>query len=183
MHFIYVVLTPSTHGDCIAYMSLLGSYGVWTRFPSTFVVDMFSKHSVYVVLKKSKMWKCGVESSKTFMMWYTSPLIMEKWSMTSKNMGRLLWEKACTNISLVVRGQITSKLITINLVSDNFLSWFNIQNSFVIMLFILVHYVYVCIIIDGGCSKNAPFQPRHPSEHWIISWCVETLVCSWHKRS
>jgi hypothetical protein len=64
----YVVLTPSTHGDFIAYVSLLGSYGVWTRFPSTFVVGMFSKHGAYVVLKKSKMWKCGVESSKTFMM-------------------------------------------------------------------------------------------------------------------
>jgi len=38
-----VVLTPSTHGDFIAYVSLLGSYGVWTRFPSTFVVGMFSK--------------------------------------------------------------------------------------------------------------------------------------------
>jgi hypothetical protein len=39
----YGVLTPSTHGDFIAYVSLLGSYGVWTRFPSTFVVGMFSK--------------------------------------------------------------------------------------------------------------------------------------------
>jgi hypothetical protein len=52
----YVVLTPSIHGDFIAYVSLLGSYGVWTRFPSTFVVGMFSKHGIYVVLKKSK---CG----------------------------------------------------------------------------------------------------------------------------
>ncbi len=40
----------------LLYVSLLGSYGVWTRFPSTFVVSMFSKHGVYVVLKKSKMW-------------------------------------------------------------------------------------------------------------------------------
>jgi hypothetical protein len=62
------ILTPSTHGDFIAYVSLLRSYGVWTRFPSTFVVDMFSKHGIYVILKKSKMWRCGVESSKTFMM-------------------------------------------------------------------------------------------------------------------
>jgi hypothetical protein len=65
----YVVLTPSTHGDFIAYVSLLGSYGVWTRFASTFVVGMFSKHGTYVILKKSKMWKCEVESSKTFMMY------------------------------------------------------------------------------------------------------------------
>jgi hypothetical protein len=64
----YVVLTPSIHGDFIAYMFLLRLYGVWTRFPSTFVVGMFSKHGVYMVLKKSKMWKCGVESSKNFMM-------------------------------------------------------------------------------------------------------------------
>jgi hypothetical protein len=64
----YVVLTPSTHCDFIAYVSLLKSYGVWTRFPSTFVVGMFSKHGVYMLLQKSKMWKCGVESSKIFMM-------------------------------------------------------------------------------------------------------------------
>jgi hypothetical protein len=62
-----------------------------------------------------------------------------------------------------------------------YLSWFSIQNCFVIMLFILVHCVYVYRIMDGGCSKSAPFQPKHPSEHWNISWCVETLVCSWHK--
>jgi hypothetical protein len=68
LNAFYVVLTPSTHGDFIACVSLLGSYGVWTRFPSTFVVDMFSKHGAYVVLKKSKMWRCRVESSKTFMM-------------------------------------------------------------------------------------------------------------------
>jgi hypothetical protein len=64
----YVVLTPSTHGNFIAYVSLLRSYGARTRFPSTFVVGMFSKHGAYVVLKNSKMWKCGLESSKTFMM-------------------------------------------------------------------------------------------------------------------
>ncbi len=40
----YVLLTASTHGDFIAYVSLLGSYGVWTKFPSTFVVAIFSKH-------------------------------------------------------------------------------------------------------------------------------------------
>jgi hypothetical protein len=39
--------------------------------------------------------------------------------MTSKNMGRLLWEKTFKNIGLVMCGQITSRLITINLVSDN----------------------------------------------------------------
>ncbi len=100
-------------------MSLLGSYGVWTRFPSTFVVGMFSKHGAYVILKKSKMWKCGVESSKTFMMWCTCPSIMEKQLMTSKTVGRLLWEKAFINIGLVMRGQIISGLITINLVTDN----------------------------------------------------------------
>jgi hypothetical protein len=64
----YVVLTPSIHGDFIANVSLLGSYGVWTKFPSTFVVGMFSKHGAYMVLKKAKLWRCGVESSKTFMM-------------------------------------------------------------------------------------------------------------------
>jgi hypothetical protein len=64
----YVILTPSTHGYFIAYVSLLRSYGVWTRFPSTFVVGMSSKHGAYVVMKKSKMWRCGLESSKTFMM-------------------------------------------------------------------------------------------------------------------
>jgi hypothetical protein len=52
LYTFYVILTPSTHGDFIAYVSLLGSYGVWTRFPSSFVVDMFSKHNVYVVPKK-----------------------------------------------------------------------------------------------------------------------------------
>jgi hypothetical protein len=41
--------------------------------------------------------------------------------------------------------------------------------------------VYVCRIMDGGCSKSAPFQPRHPNEHWIISWCVEMLAYYWHK--
>jgi hypothetical protein len=51
----YVLLTPSTHGDFITYVSLLGPYGVWTRFPSTFVVGMFSKHGIYVVLKKSNV--------------------------------------------------------------------------------------------------------------------------------
>jgi hypothetical protein len=64
----YLALTPSIHGDFIAYVSLLKSYGVLTRFSSTFVVGMFSKHGAYMVLKKSKMWKCGVESSKSFMM-------------------------------------------------------------------------------------------------------------------
>jgi hypothetical protein len=39
--------------------------------------------------------------------------------MTSKSVGGLLWEKTFTNIRLVMRGQITSRLITINLVSDN----------------------------------------------------------------
>jgi hypothetical protein len=64
----YVVLTPSTHGDFIAYASLLGSYGVWTRFPSSFVVGMFSKHGAYIVSKKFKDVECGVQSPKTFMM-------------------------------------------------------------------------------------------------------------------
>jgi hypothetical protein len=50
------------------------------------------------------------------------------------------------------------------------------------MLFILVHFFYVCKIMDCGRSNSAPFQPRHPIKHWIISWCVETLVYSWHKR-
>jgi hypothetical protein len=86
----YVVLTPSIHADFIAYVSLLGSYGAWTRFPSTFVVGMFSKHGGYVILKKSKMWRSGVESSKTFMIICTSPSIMEKQLMTSNNKGRLL---------------------------------------------------------------------------------------------
>jgi hypothetical protein len=63
----YVVLNPSTHGDFVAYVSLLGSYTVWTRFLSSFVVGMFSKHVAYMIPKKSKMWRCGVKSSKTFM--------------------------------------------------------------------------------------------------------------------
>ncbi len=114
----YVVLTPSIHGGFIAYVSLLGSYGVWTRFPSTFVVGMFSKHGAYVVLKKSKMWKCGLKSSKTFMMWCTCPSIMEKQLMISKNVGGLLWEKTFINIGLVMHEQIISGLIIISLVSD-----------------------------------------------------------------
>ncbi len=113
----YVILTPSTHGDFIAYVSLLGLYGVWTRFPSTFVISMFSKHGAYVVLKKSKMWKCKVESSKTFMMWCSCPSIMEKQLMISKSVGRLLWEKAFINIGLAMHGQIIFKLIIISLVS------------------------------------------------------------------
>jgi hypothetical protein len=103
----------------IAYVSLLRSYGVWTRFPSTFVVGMFSKHGAYVVLKKSKMWKCEVESSTTFMMLCTCPSIMEKQLMISKSARGLLWEKAFINIGLMMCGQIISRLITITLVSDN----------------------------------------------------------------
>jgi len=68
LNAFYVVLTPSIDGDFIAYVSLLRSYGVWTRFPSSFVVGMFSKHGIYMVPKKSNMWTCGVQSSKTFMM-------------------------------------------------------------------------------------------------------------------
>jgi hypothetical protein len=68
LNAFYVVLTPSIDGDFITYVSLLRSYGVWTRFPSSFVVGMFSKHGAYMVPKKSKMWTCGVQSSKTFMM-------------------------------------------------------------------------------------------------------------------
>jgi hypothetical protein len=92
----------------------------------------------------------------------------------------LMWEKVFINIGLVMHGQIISGLITINLVSDNI--YHGLVFKIVVMLFILVHCVYVCKIMDGGCSKSAPFQPRHPNEHWIISWCVETLACSWHKR-
>jgi hypothetical protein len=36
-----------------------------------------------------------------------------------KERGRVLSKKTFTNIGLVMRGQITFKLITINLVSDN----------------------------------------------------------------
>jgi hypothetical protein len=39
--------------------------------------------------------------------------------MTSKSVGGLLWEKTFTNIGLVMHGQITSRLITVNLVNDN----------------------------------------------------------------
>jgi hypothetical protein len=39
--------------------------------------------------------------------------------MTSKSVGGLLWKKAFINIGLVMRGQIISRLITINLVTDN----------------------------------------------------------------
>jgi hypothetical protein len=38
------------------------------KVPIYLVVGMFSKHGAYVILKKSKMWKCGVESFETFMM-------------------------------------------------------------------------------------------------------------------
>jgi len=38
---------------------LLGGYGVWTRFPSTFVVGMFSKHGAYVVLKNQRCGNAG----------------------------------------------------------------------------------------------------------------------------
>jgi len=103
----------------LLHVSLLGSYGVWTRFPFTFVVDMFLKHGAYVVLKKSKMWNYRVESSKTFMTWCTCSSIMEKQLMTSKNVRGLLWKEAFINIGLVMRGQIISGLITINLVNDN----------------------------------------------------------------
>jgi len=64
-----------------------------------------------------------------------------------------------------MRGQIISRLITISLVSDNIDHGLVFKICFVIMLFILVHYVYVCRIMDGRCLKSAPFQPRHPSEH------------------
>jgi hypothetical protein len=140
---ILCVLTPSTHGDFIAYVSLLGSYGAWTRFPSTFVVGMFSKHGAYVVLKKSKMWKCGVESSKTFMMWCTCPLIMDKQLMTSKSMGGLLWEKAFINIGLVMCGQTISRLITINLVSDNIYHGL----AFKIILYNVIHPYVLCLCL------------------------------------
>jgi len=40
--------------EILLHVSLLGLYGVWTRFPSTFVVSMFSKHGSYVGLKKIK---------------------------------------------------------------------------------------------------------------------------------
>jgi hypothetical protein len=39
--------------------------------------------------------------------------------MTSKSVGGLLREKAFINISLMMSGQIISKLITISLVNDN----------------------------------------------------------------
>ncbi len=52
----YVVLTPSTHGDFIAYVSLLGLCGVWIRFPSSFVVGMFSKHGIMWYRKNQR---CG----------------------------------------------------------------------------------------------------------------------------
>jgi len=55
----YVVPTPSTHGNFIAYVYLLGVYGVWTRLPSTFVVGMFSKHGAYVVLKNQRCGNAG----------------------------------------------------------------------------------------------------------------------------
>jgi hypothetical protein len=72
----YVLLTPSTHGDFVTYAFLLRSYGVWTRFPSTFVVGIFSKHGIYVVLKKSKMWKCVVESFNDVMYMFVVALAL-----------------------------------------------------------------------------------------------------------
>jgi len=55
----YVGLTPFTHGDFITYVSLLRLYGVWTMSPSTFVVGMFSKHGVYMVLKNQRFGRVG----------------------------------------------------------------------------------------------------------------------------
>jgi hypothetical protein len=79
---------------------------------------MFSKHGVYVVSKKSK---CGSASGifQDFHDVMYMSINMEKQLMPSKTMGRLLYKKAFTNIGLVMCGQITYGLITINLVSDN----------------------------------------------------------------
>jgi hypothetical protein len=52
--------------------------------------------------------------------------------------------------------QIIFGLITNNFVSDTI--YHSIQICFVIMLFILVHCVYVCRIMDGGCLNSAPFN-------------------------
>ncbi len=63
----YVVLTPSTHGDFIACVLIRVIWDM-DKVPIYLCRGMFLKHGVYVVLKKSKMWRCGVESSKTFIM-------------------------------------------------------------------------------------------------------------------
>jgi hypothetical protein len=63
-----------------------------------------------------------------------------------------------------MRGQIISRLITISLVSDNIYHGL----AFIILLYNVIHpyvFFFVCRIMDGGCLKNAPFQPRHPSEY------------------
>jgi hypothetical protein len=59
-----------------------------------------------------------------------------------------------------MHGQTISGFITINLVSDNIYHGL----AFKIILYNVIH-PYVCRIMDGGCSKSAPFQPKHPSEH------------------
>ncbi len=62
------------------------------------------------------------------------------------------------------------------------MSCFSIQNTFVIMLFTLIHCVYVYKIMDGGCSTSAPFQQKLLGKHWIISWCIEILVCFYKNK-
>jgi hypothetical protein len=43
------------------------------------------------------------------------------------------------------------------------------------MLFIIVHCVYVCWIMDGGCLKSAPILTKTPKQtlnHIMVRWNV-----------
>jgi len=114
------VLTPSIHGDFITYVSLLRSYGVWTRFPSTFVVDMFSNEAR--CLRGTKKIK-DVEVQGGFLQDLHNVMYMSinhgETIDDFQEHGRVVVGESFTNIGLVMRGQITSRLITVNLVSDN----------------------------------------------------------------
>ncbi len=139
---------------------------------------MFSKHGAYVVLKKSKMWKCRVESSKTFMMWCTCPSIMEKQLMTSKSVGGLLWEKAFINISLLMHGQIISGLITINLVNDNIYHGL----VFKILLYNVIHLYALCLCLQNygwWVFEKCPIPTKTPKRtlnHIMVRWNVGLLL-------
>jgi hypothetical protein len=63
--------------------------------------------------------------------------------MTSKSMGGLLWEKAFININLVMHGQTISRLITINLVSDNIYHGL----TFKIILYNVIHPYVLCLCL------------------------------------
>jgi hypothetical protein len=68
---------------------------------------------------------------------------MEKQSMTSKSVGGWMSEKTFINKGLVMRGQIISKVIAINLVSDNIYHGL----TFKIPLFNVIHPYVLCLCL------------------------------------